>query len=171
VHPKYQGKASLDYLWQGLGAYLATRPDIRYLYGPVSMSADYPQELGEELVYFYSTYYPAQQQLVTTLNPFVTTAVRSERLRLKYHGLDQQAAFALLQDSFSTVGLRIPVLYRQYAALFEQGGFQTLAFSIDPDFTDCIDGLCLTDLQALKPAKRQRYLQQRAASTARDQAD
>ena len=171
VQPKYQGKASLDYLWQGIGAYLAKRPDIRYLFGPVSMSADYPLALGEELVFFYSTYYPAQQQFVTTLNPFVTPAIRSERLRLKYQGLNLADAFALLQESFSEAGLRIPVLYCQYAALFAEGGFQTLAFSIDPDFTDCIDGLCLTDLQALKPAKRQRYLQQHGVSTVRDPQD
>jgi hypothetical protein len=50
------------------------------------------------------------------------------------------------------------VLFKQYAALFEVGGFKTLAFSIDPDFADCIDGLCLTELALLKPAKRQRYL-------------
>lgn len=161
VQPKYQGKASLDYLWQGLGAYLATRPHIRYLFGPVSMSADYPTALAEELVYFYSMFYPAQQTLVTTLNPFVTTTTRSDDLRRKYAGLSLDTAFALLQTTFSDAGLKIPVLYRQYASLFDESGFRTLAFSIDPDFTDCIDGLCLTDLAMLKPAKRQRYLQQR----------
>lgn len=165
VHPKYWGKQSLDYLWQGLGAYLATRPDIRYLFGPVSMSADYPRELAEELVFFYSKYYPAQQQLVTTLNPFVPRSSNSERLQAKYADIDQATAFTMLQDAFAKADLRIPVLFRQYAALFDDGGFQTLTFSIDPDFTDCIDGLCLTDLQLLKPAKRQRYLSPRNADS------
>ncbi len=158
VHPKYWGKASLDYLWQGLGLYLATRPDIRYLFGPVSMSADYPRELAEELVFFYSKYYPARQALVTTLNPFVPGVINSERLQHKYADVTLADGFDMLQSAFAEAGLKIPVLFRQYAALFEDGGFQTLAFSIDPDFADCIDGLCLTDLQMLKPAKRQRYL-------------
>jgi hypothetical protein len=52
----------------------------------------------------------------------------------------------------------VPVLLKQYAALFEAGGFQLLAFSIDPDFSDCLDGLFLADLTKLKPAKRKRYL-------------
>lgn len=161
VHPKYWGKASLDYLWQGLGAYLSTRPDIRYLFGPVSMSADYPRELAEELVFFYSKYYPAQQSMVTTLNAFVSRPAYTGQLQAKYAGVALDPAFTLLQDAFAQAGLKIPVLFRQYAALFEEGGFQTLAFSIDPDFTDCIDGLCLTDLHKLKPAKRQRYLSPR----------
>ncbi len=161
VHPKYWGKASLDYLWQGLGAYLATRPEIRYLFGPVSMSADYPRALAEELVFYFSKYYPARQPLVTTLNPFVPSILNSQRLQTKYQDLDLAAGFEQLQAAFADGGLKIPVLFRQYAALFEDGGFQTLAFSIDPDFTDCIDGLCLTDLQMLKPAKRQRYLSAR----------
>jgi 1-acyl-sn-glycerol-3-phosphate acyltransferase len=163
VQPKYWGKASLDYLWQGLGMYLATRPDIRYLFGPVSMSADYPRELAEELVFYYSKYYPARQSLVTTLNPFVTGSINSQRLHAKYKGVLQADGFELMQNAFEQAGLKIPVLFRQYAALFEEGGFQTLAFSIDPDFTDCIDGLCLSDLQMLKAAKRQRYLQPRQA--------
>lgn len=158
VHPAYWGKASLDYLWQGLGAYLARHPEVRYLFGPVSMSADFPRELAEELVYYYSTYYPARQSLLTTVNPFVPAAANNERLRQKYAGLDLADGFVLLQAAFTEAGLKIPVLYRQYAALFEDGGFQTLAFSIDPDFTDCIDGLCLADLQQLKAAKRQRYI-------------
>ena len=158
VHPDYWGKSSLDYLWQGLGAYLATRPNVRYLFGPVSMSADFPRDLAEELVYCYSSYYGSSQALVATIHQFDLSEISKSRLEAKYQGLPLQEAMMLLQTRFADAGFRIPVLFKQYAALFEPGGFQTLAFSIDPDFTDCIDGLCLTDLHALKPAKRARYM-------------
>ncbi len=63
VSPAYQGKACLDYLWQGIGAWLAQQPQVRYLFGPVSMSASYPPALMEELVYCFSRYYGGTQQL------------------------------------------------------------------------------------------------------------
>ncbi|HEX7762587.1 MAG TPA: lysophospholipid acyltransferase family protein, partial [Cellvibrio sp.] len=57
VHPDYWGKASLDYLWQGLGAYLNHTPEVRYVFGPVSMSAHYPPALRDLLVFYYERYY------------------------------------------------------------------------------------------------------------------
>ena len=42
VAPDYWGGRSIDYLWQGIGAYLARHPNVRYLYGPVSISAALP---------------------------------------------------------------------------------------------------------------------------------
>ncbi len=44
VQPAYWGSRSLDYLWQGIGAYLRKRPEVRYLFGPVSLSASLPPE-------------------------------------------------------------------------------------------------------------------------------
>jgi len=50
------------------------------------------------------------------------------------------------------------VLYKQYAALFEEGGWPLLGFSVDAEFGNCLDGLFMADLQQLKANKRARYL-------------
>ena len=52
----------------------------------------------------------------------------------------------------------MPTLYKQYSELCEDGGVQFVDFNVDPDFSDCIDGLVLVDLQRLKESKRKRYL-------------
>lgn len=158
VNPRYWGKASLDYLWQGIGAYLAKHPDVRYLFGPVSMSATYPRALAEELVFYFSKYYGARQKLVTARCVFQTSTSQNVVLGMKYAGHDRDSGFTLLQESFTGAGHKIPVLYRQYTALFEGGGFQALQFSIDADFSDCVDGMCLADIQLLKASKRERYI-------------
>jgi hypothetical protein len=77
--------------------------------------------------------------------------------------MDRESGFTVLQESFAAAGQKVPVLYRQYTALFEEGGFQSLQFSIDPDFADCVDGLCIADIQRLKQNKRERYLTSREA--------
>ena len=53
VQPRYWGMRSLDYLWYGIGAYLRRHPDIRYLFGPVSISDGYPRTARNLLVHFY----------------------------------------------------------------------------------------------------------------------
>jgi hypothetical protein len=41
----------------------------------------------------------------------------------------------------------------------ELDGVQFADFNVDPDFSDCIDGLVIVDLIRLKPKKRERYIQ------------
>ena len=57
------------------------------------------------------------------------------------------------------MGVAIPTLYKQYADLCEKGGVQFLAFGVDPDFSNSIDGLVLVDISQLKPKKRKRYIE------------
>ena len=161
VNPRYWGKASLDYLWQGLGAFIATRPDIRYLIGPVSMSADYPRELMDNLAYFYRRYHPSPERLADALNPYVLDDATRAALDAEFENLSRDAAFERLQDKFQSLGHKLPVLFKQYSGLFEDGGFYAIVFSVDPDFGDCLDGLCMSDLHRLKAAKRKRYVVER----------
>lgn len=159
VNPKYWGRASLDYLWQGLGAYLSQHKEVRYLIGPVSMSANYPRELIDMLAYFYRRYYSCPHQLAIAKNPYVLKGDIVENMDTLFANKDRDEAFDCMQKEFIKLDYRLPVLYKQYAALFEEGGFQAIVFSVDPDFGDCLDGLCMVDLEKLKPAKRKRYFQ------------
>lgn len=158
VVPQYWGKNSLDYLWQGIGAYLRQRTDIRYLIGPVTISARLPDHLVEQLIYYYQTFYGSEQQLARSRKPFSIAAARLAELQQEYAAHDREAGFKHLQAVFHECGCKVPVLFKQYAALFEEGGFQLLSFSVDPDFSDCIDGLFIADLQTMKEKRKQRYL-------------
>lgn len=55
-------------------------------------------------------------------------------------------------------GTNIPTLYKQYTELCEAGGVTFLDFGVDKEFSDCIDGLVMVDIQQLKPKKRARYI-------------
>jgi len=158
VHPDYWGKASLDYLWQGIGAYLKHHPQVRYLIGPVSMSAQFSCELRELLVYYYQRYYQNPTPLAAGKQAYRLDESTQVRFDAKFEGLDRDQGFELLQTRFQAQGCKIPVLYKQYAALFEEGGWTLLGFSVDAEFGNCLDGLFMADLQQLKANKRARYL-------------
>lgn len=158
VAPDYWGKNSLDYLWQGLGALLNHRPEIRYLVGPVSMSAEIPKHLRDRLVHHYQSFHASKETLAISKTPFVLEPHIQEALDLEMAECDRDTSFKRLQAAFASENCKMPVLFKQYAALFEEGGFMLMDFGVDPEFGNCVDGLFIADLQRLKAAKRKRYL-------------
>lgn len=157
VNPNYWGKASLDYLWQGIGAYLSKKPHIKYLIGPVSMSSDYPKPLMDILAYYYIHYHAANTALAYATSPYTFSDERLSELTEHFEHLDRKSAFESMLDTFAQYDQKLPILFKQYTALFEEGGFQTLVLSVDPNFGDCLDCLCLCDIDKIKAAKRKRY--------------
>jgi putative hemolysin len=157
VQPKYWGKRSLDYLWYGIGAYLAKNPQYRYLFGPVTISNQLPTPAKEMLVHFYLSQFPAQPQAVS-FHPYVLPPTRKQELDEMYQGMDYEQAFKQLKQTLASMGAAVPTLYKQYGELCQPHGVQFLAFGIDAAFADCLDGLVLVDLEKLKDKKRQRYI-------------
>jgi putative hemolysin len=154
VQPRYWGKRSLDYLWYGIGAYLRKYPDMRYLFGPVSISNSYPQLAKEKLVAFYRAHFASHYPWATAKMPF---EVRTEIFE-DYCGEDYSGEFSRLKSELQAMEVSVPTLYKQYTEICQEGGVQFAGFNVDPDFSDCIDGLVLVDIEYLKPNKRKRYL-------------
>ncbi|MBK8285198.1 MAG: lysophospholipid acyltransferase family protein [Ahniella sp.] len=159
VVPEYWGSRSLDYLWSGIGAYLRQYPHIRYLFGPVSMSADLPKVARRLMVAYYRRYFGARSGLATARHPFDTGVVPAV-----FRQLDQRAAETLLKQNLTALGVRVPTLYKQYVELCEPGGVQFLDFGTDPAFCDAVDGLVWVDLATMHARKRARYLETSAAA-------
>jgi putative hemolysin len=158
VQPRYWGSRSLDYLWQGIGAFLRTRPDIRYVIGPVSLSASLPEEARGWIVATHRHYFADQQGLASARNPYPLDTAIAEQATRELSGLAPKDGLGLLKLKLDALGVSLPVLYRQYVELCRPDGVRFLDFGVDPSFGHCIDGLICIDLEALKPAKRARYL-------------
>lgn len=155
VQPRYWGRRSLDLLWYGIGAYVKKFPQVRYLFGPVSISNSYPSKAKDFLVNFYRHYFAAPNAWANARLPY--RSLQNEGAA-RWVGVDYSEGFAQLKSELSQMGLPVPTLYKQYTELCEDGGVQFVDFNVDPDFSDCIDGLVLVDLHKLKETKRKRYL-------------
>ncbi len=158
VQPKYWGTRALDYLWQGIGAYLSHNPHIKYMYGPVSISASYHQHAKEALVYFYSHYFGSKEPHIHARNPYRLSAYTREEMGAMFKGDDYRADFKILREYLREFNVTVPTLYKQYSDICEEGGVEFMDFGIDTEFNDCIDGYIMVDIRKLKPAKRQRYI-------------
>ncbi|MEG3766145.1 lysophospholipid acyltransferase family protein [Alteromonas sp. 14N.309.X.WAT.G.H12] len=155
VQPRYWGKRSLDYLWFGIGAFLARYPKYRYLFGAVSISNAYPQPAKDLLVQFYRTHFPPQFGKATSRMPYQVSCDMLET----FTGNDYKKEFSELKHLLANMGVNVPTLYKQYTEVAKQGGVAFLDFNVDPDFNECIDGLVVVDLEKLTDKKRKRYLQ------------
>lgn len=164
VQPRYWGRRSLDYLWFGIGAYLKLNPQIKYMFGPVSLSASYPEQAQQLIASFYSELFGSDAELANPRAPFLFpqsdlfTDFRSVTSESEY-----KQAFSLLRQQLDGMGVRVPTLYKQYVEVCHPGGCQFLGFSVDADFSDCIDAMILVHLDALKEKKRARYIGSDAA--------
>jgi putative hemolysin len=157
VAPAYWRSRALEQLWQGIGLYLQRHPEMRYLFGPVSMSVKLPREAREWIAAAHQHYFGASG-LAQARQPFVVSPEVVESVRLALDGLDAVAGLCQLKQHLDALGVSMPMLYRQYVDLVEPAGVQFLDFGEDPGFSGCVDGLVMLDLANLKPAKRARYL-------------
>lgn len=159
VRAEYQrGFAPLLALWKGIGAYVARNPQYRVLFGPVSISNQY-QAISRELMVTFLERYSALQgwmNLVSTPNPL---RKRHGTAALPAASLDVEDLSDIVSDLEPT-RIGIPVLLRQYLKL----GGRLLGFSVDPEFSDALDGLIVVDLTKTDPRLLERYLGKAEAS-------
>lgn len=158
VQPKYWNSRALDYLWQGIGAYVRTHPHIRYLFVPVSLSDSFTLQAKSLLIYFYSHYFPAQSLMVRHKARYKMPKEMKHYCEELFSGKDYRTDQRLLKEELSCMGYSIPPLYKQYAEVCEEGGVQCMDFGYDKHFNYCIDGSILVDLDRMKESKRKKYL-------------
>lgn len=159
VQPRYWGKRSLEYLWYGIGTFLAKNPQYRYLFGPVSISNTMPLMAKELLIYFYKLYFSGKSDIGCSRNPF-SFSHPLETLKKEFSGENYRADLIKLKSLLNNFGTAIPPLYKQYTELCEPGGVVFLDFNIDPAFNNCVDGLVIVDSHKLKEHKRKRYMEE-----------
>ncbi|MDB4837018.1 lysophospholipid acyltransferase family protein [Marinomonas sp.] len=158
IQPKYWGKRSLDYLWYGIGAYLNRHPEIRYMFGPVSLSNSYPQMAKDLIVSFYSLHFSDNESLARSFTSYQVQAEHRQLCTELFSGDNYEEDFKVLKAQLSYLGASVPTLFKQYSELCEEGGVRFLDFGVDADFGYCVDGLVLVDLARVKEAKHKRYL-------------
>ena len=159
VQQRYWNSRTLDQLWQGIGAFLLARPDIRYLFGCVSISGAYPEPAKELLVHFFRTWFGEEGGGARARNPFILSAVRERDLRTLLPGEHYREELRRLKEALKIYGCTIPTLFKQYAELCEPGGTRFLDFGVDPDFGHCVDGFILVDVTRITAEKRARYIE------------
>jgi putative hemolysin len=140
----YQGSSvALMLLWKGILQVLLQNEKYRYLLGPVSISNDY-SDISKTLIERYIKKYHFDYyngKFVNPIHPIPTTKFGFVKSYLKDVSSLELLDKLIIDLENKQRGL--PVLVKRYLQL----NAKILAFNIDVDFNDCLDGLVLLDLQ------------------------
>lgn len=158
IQEHYWGSSALDYIWQGLGAFLSQNPQIKYLIGAVSISDEYPLEIREMIVYHYKKWYKAPENYAVARHPFTLSNEREKELRIFFDGNNHTEDFKKMKRTLIDKGISLPVLYRRYIELCEYGGASFVDFTVNVGFSDVIDGLLVLEIDKFNQEARERYL-------------
>jgi len=158
VQPRYWNSRALDYLWQGVGAYIRKYPSIRYLFGSVSLSDSFTQEAKDMLIFFYTHYFSKNNKIAHHKDPYTISTQTQLRYKKLFTGFDYREDLRILKEELSLQGFTIPTLYKQYSELCSSGGVEFMDFGYDQNFNNCVDGLIVVDITQLKPNKKARYI-------------
>ena len=158
VQKKYQRNfSSLLLLWKGIGRFVSRNPQYSVLFGPVSISNDYHTFSRELMMRFLSLHMGSSMKKTVKpktppkLKPLPLASLEINTARTVCRNVDDLAA---LISGVETDAKGIPVLLRQYLKL----GGKLLAFNVDQDFCDALDGLILVDLKKTDPRILARYM-------------
>ncbi len=150
VRPEYQKSFSaLFLLWKGIGCYVLRNPDHVTLFGPVSVSNEYSPTSKELIVRYLKS-----KDSFSKFHKYVKPKTPPKYKSLKRHEVREfKNAFKTVEDVTEVITdlesefKGIPVLLRQYLKL----GGKVLAFNVDPDFQDCLDGLIVVNVLRTPP--------------------
>jgi putative hemolysin len=154
VRPEYQKSyAPLLLLWKGLARVVAREPRYRVLFGPVSISNTY-KNASRRLMASYFEGKDTGSGLARLVRPKTPLRGQTWLARAAKSLVSDLDDLLTLIDDIEADDKGIPVLLRQYLKL----GGKLLAFNVDRDFANALDGLIVVDLLDADPRQLERYM-------------
>ena len=157
VRAEYQKNyLALLMLWKGIGRFVATHPQYRVLFGPVSISCRYSDSSHRLLMAFLHQNHLDSDlaNLVEAINPRAVNPAPALPVPRSVEEADR------LVTEAERDGKGVPILLRQYLKL----NAKLLGFNVDPRFGDALDALMMVDLTTVDAAILNRYLGRQAAA-------
>ena len=98
--------------WYGIGAYLKNNPEIKYLFGPVTLSASYSQIAKDTLLYFFDKNFQDPENLVKAKIPynFKSDKLHMQTLNYEFNNQEYKENFKSLKKSLSMMDASVPTL-------------------------------------------------------------
>lgn len=162
VQPRYQpsvdnrkGLFSLDNLWDGLGGLIVLNPDIKYLFGKVTMYTHYNKEARDLLMYFMETYFPDKEQLV---RPHANLEIKTDFSPFLgiFDGLDYKEGYKVLNARIRALGENIPPLINTYMNL--SPSMKTFGTAMNDEFGEVEETGILIAIEDVYPVKKERHI-------------
>lgn len=161
VHPDYQSSTALrksiytlDNLWDGLAALVINNPEIRYLFGKITMYASYNRLARDLILYVFKKHLEDNEKLVYPFAP-ISYDTDEEVLKNIINGADYKEDCRILSRKVRELGESIPPLINSYMNLSPT--MKTFGTAINDEFGDMEETGILLTIEDIYPGKTKRH--------------
>lgn len=123
VRPEYQSSRAgakalyaLDNLWDGLGSLTVVNPEIKFLFGKVTMYPNYTVRCRDLILYFLNKHFPDPEELVRPITPLEYKSDPEEMSQI-FTGSNFKEDYMILNAVVRSHGDNIPPLVNAYMSL------------------------------------------------------
>lgn len=146
---------ALDNLWDGLGALTVIYPEIKYLFGKVTMYPSFGQRERDLILGFLKKHFPDPDNLIRPRKPIVSNS-NSEEIRKIFSGADFREDYKILHSIIRQNGKNIPPLVNAYMSLSPT--MRMFGTSLNDEFGDVEETGILLTLSEIFEEKKQRHI-------------
>lgn len=146
---------ALDNLWDGLGALTVVHPEIKYLFGKVTMYPSYSAECRSMILYFLHKHFPDRERLVWPTKP-LDIEINTERFRRVFTGATFKDDYKILNHEVRRYGVNIPPLVNAYMSLSPT--MKMFGTAINDEFGDVEESGILLAVDEIFEEKKQRHI-------------
>ena len=146
---------ALDNLWDGLGALAKRYPQIKYLFGKVTMYPSYGEECRDMILGFMHRHFPDPDRLAWPIIPLESNAL-GEKVQSMYKGECYKEDFKILNNFIRQHGKKIPPLVNAYMALSPT--MRMFGTAINREFGDVEESGIFVTVADIFEEKKQRHM-------------
>ena len=111
-----KGLFALDNLWDGLGALTVVMPNVKYLFGKVTMYPSYNRQCRDMILYFLNKHFADKDNLITPAKPLrIETDIKV--LEKLFDKDSFKEDYKILNTEIRKLGFNIPPLVNAYMGL------------------------------------------------------
>ena len=147
---------ALDNLWDGLGALTVVIPDVKYLYGKVTMYPSYLTKARDMILYFLKKHFPDKDGLVMPVNPLQLETDEQELAAIFKEDTFKED-YRVLKQEVRKFGLAIPPMVNAYMGLSPT--MKIFGTAVNYEFGNVEETGLLIAVDEMQDSTRMRYIE------------
>ncbi len=162
VRPEYQSSRAgakalyaLDNLWDGLGCLTVVNPEIKYLFGKVTMYPNYTECCRDLILYFLHKHFPDHDRLVEPITPLPISSDIDELSKI-FNGESFKEDYIILNAQVRSHGDNIPPLVNAYMSL--SPSMRMFGTAINHEFGNVEESAIFIAIDEILDEKKRRHI-------------
>ena len=150
-----KGIYALDNIWDGLGALTVVYPQIKYLFGKMTMYPNYPKECRNMILYFLDKYFHDPDGLVVPMTA-LDTCYSVDDMQRTFCGASFRDDYRTLKSNIRRGGVAIPPLVNSYMNLSPK--MKVFGTAINDEFGDVEETGIFIAISEIYEDKKMRHI-------------